>query len=131
MFAWVLRYALFAFGAPDTVVWMILSGVILHGICYDFFFVAGFIYIDKKAAKDIRAQAQGFVVLATYGLGMLIGTQVAGLLFNGMINPASPNVLSQWQSFWYIPAVLAAAVMVFFAVMFRDTEVERQTLAKA
>jgi len=130
MFAWVLRYVLFAFGAPDTVIWMILSGIILHGICYDFFFVAGFIYIDKKAAKDIRAQAQGFVVLATYGLGMLIGTQIAGYLFNGIIDPSSPNVLSQWQSFWYIPAVLAAAVMVFFAVMFKDTEVERQTLAK-
>jgi len=130
MFAWVLRYALFAIGATDTIVWMILSGIILHGICYDFFFVAGFIYIDKKAAKDIRAQAQGFVVLATYGLGMLIGTQIAGYLFNGMIDPTSPNVLSQWQSFWYIPAALAAIVMVFFAVMFKDTEVEQQTLAK-
>ena len=130
MFAWVLRYVLFALGAPDTIVWMILSGIILHGLCYDFFFVAGFIYIDKKAAHDIRAQAQGFVVLATYGFGMLIGTQVAGALFNGIIDPASPSVLSQWQSFWYIPAILAAAVMVFFAVMFKDTEVERQTLAK-
>jgi MFS family permease len=125
MFAWVLRYLLFALGAPDQVVWMILAGVILHGICYDFFFVAGFIYVDKKATKEIRAQAQGFVVLATYGFGMLIGAQLAGYLFNGMVDASSPEVFKQWQNFWYVPAVLAAIVMVFFAAMFKDKEIEK------
>ncbi|MCK9280740.1 MAG: MFS transporter [Melioribacteraceae bacterium] len=125
MFAWVLRYFLFALGAPDQVVWMILGGVILHGICYDFFFVAGFIYVDKKAVKEIRAQAQGFVVLATYGFGMLIGAQLAGYLFNGMVDVNSSDVFKQWQNFWYVPAVLAAIVMVFFAIMFKDKEVEK------
>lgn len=78
MLAWVARYALFAIGAPDAVAWMILLGVALHGICYDFFFVTGQIYTDKVADKKIRGQAQGMLVLFTLGLGMLIGAQIAG-----------------------------------------------------
>ncbi|MBC8148490.1 MAG: MFS transporter, partial [Verrucomicrobiaceae bacterium] len=78
MLAWVGRYLLFAIGAPDQVVWMIVAGVVLHGICYDFFFVTGQIYTDKKAPAGIRAQAQGLLVLFTLGIGMLIGAQVAG-----------------------------------------------------
>ena len=78
MLAWVGRYLLFALGAPDQVVWMIVTGVVLHGICYDFFFVTGQIYTDKKAPAGIRAQAQGLLVLFTLGIGMLIGAQVAG-----------------------------------------------------
>ena len=78
MLAWVVRYALFAVGAPDQVVWMIFTGVLLHGICYDFFFVTGQIYTDKVAPKQIRGQAQGMLVLFTLGLGMLIGAQVGG-----------------------------------------------------
>lgn len=78
MLSWVIRYLLFAFGAPDQVVWMILIGVIIHGICYDFFFVTGQIYTDKKAPEPIRTQAQGMLVLFTLGIGMLVGAQVAG-----------------------------------------------------
>ncbi len=96
-----------------------MSGVILHGICYDFFFVAGFIYVDKTASADIRGQAQGFVILATYGLGMLIGSQISGLLFNNIITGSS---LAEWQDFWIIPAIFAAAVMLFFGIMFKDTK---------
>ena len=117
MAAWVLRYLLFAAGAGDAIVWMILTGVILHGICYDFFFVAGFIYVDKTAPVDIRGQAQGFIILATYGFGMLIGSQVAGLLFNNLITGKS---LVEWQTFWLIPAVFAAIVLLFFAIMFKE-----------
>ncbi|MGJ8696932.1 MAG: MFS transporter [Verrucomicrobiaceae bacterium] len=80
MACWVLRYFLFAFGAPDQVVWMILVGVVIHGICYDFFFVTGQIYTDKKAPEGIRGQAQGMLVLFTLGIGMLIGAQVAGVV---------------------------------------------------
>ncbi len=78
MLAWVVRYALFSFAAADGVAWMILTGVILHGICYDFFFVTGQIYTDKAAPQQIRSQAQGLLVLFTLGLGMLIGAQIAG-----------------------------------------------------
>ncbi|QDT02977.1 Putative nucleoside transporter YegT [Rubripirellula lacrimiformis] len=78
MLAWVIRYALFAVGATDQIRWMIIGGIILHGICYDFFFVTGQIYTDKKAPPAMRAQAQGLLVMLTLGLGMMIGAQVAG-----------------------------------------------------
>ncbi len=78
MLAWVIRYALFALGTPDSVVWMMYGGIVLHGICYDFLFVTGQIYTDMAARKEIRAQAQGMLVLFTLGLGMLIGARVAG-----------------------------------------------------
>lgn len=118
MFAWVLRYALFSFGAPSAVFWMIMTGIILHGICYDFFFVAGMIYVDKKAKPEIRAQAQGFLVFITYGIGMLIGAQVAGRLFNKIVTDL--QALSQYQVFWIIPAIFAACVMLIFGFLFNE-----------
>ena len=83
MFAWVLRYLLFAGAAGDGIAWMIMAGIILHGICYDFFFVTGQIYVDKKAPKEIRGAAQGFLVQMTLGFGMFIGGLVSGMIFNG------------------------------------------------
>ena len=80
MLAWVVRYALFAFGAPAQIRWMIIAGIVIHGICYDFFFVTGQIYTDQAAPNRIRAQAQGLLVLFTLGLGMLIGAQIAGVV---------------------------------------------------
>lgn len=82
MLAWVIRYGLFALGADDRIAWMVLTGIILHGICYDFFFVTGQIYTDKVAPPSIRGQAQGMLVLFTIGLGMFIGAQVAGRVEN-------------------------------------------------
>ena len=87
MLAWVARYALFAIGAPDEIRWMIITGIVLHGICYDFFFVTGQIYTDKAAPKPIRAQAQGLLVFFTLGLGMFIGAQVAAKI-EGQHTPA-------------------------------------------
>ena len=81
MLAWMARYALFAYGAPDQVVWMILLGVVLHGICYDFFFVTGFMYTDQKASKDVQSQAQSMLVFFTQGIGMFIGYKVAANRF--------------------------------------------------
>jgi nucleoside transporter len=120
MGAWAVRYGLFALGAPESVQWMILMGIALHGICYDFFFVTGQIYVDKKSTPAIRGQAQGFLVLITYGVGMFIGAQVAGAVFNSFLGEASALTLLQWKSFWLIPAAFAVAVMVFFGLTFRE-----------
>ncbi|HET7039158.1 MAG TPA: MFS transporter [Gemmatimonadales bacterium] len=122
MAAWVLRYALFALAAPAAVFWMIVIGILLHGVCYDFFFVTGQIYVDKKSTPEIRGQAQGFLVLVTYGVGMLIGAQVAGNVYNRFLGGATSLTLDQWASFWWLPAGFAAVVMVFFAVMFRERD---------
>ncbi len=120
MLAWVVRYSLFAFGAPDTITWMILTGIALHGICYDFFFVTGQIYMDKKAGIEIRAQAQGLIVLVTYGIGMLIGAQIAGVLYNSFLKDEASLTLLEWQRFWWIPAAFAGLVLLFFITTFKD-----------
>lgn len=124
MLAWVARYALFALGAPAEVTWMIIMGIALHGICYDFFFVTGQIYVDKKSTPDIRGQAQGLIILITYGVGMLIGAQVAGMLYNSFLGTAEALTLQQWQSFWWIPAILAAVIMIGFLLTFDDKVIE-------
>lgn len=120
MLAWVIRYSLFAMGAPDTTTWMILTGIALHGICYDFFFVTGQIYMDKKASVEIRAQAQGLIILVTYGIGMLIGAQIAGVLYNSFLKDQATLSLQQWQGFWWIPAAFAAFVLLFFVTTFKE-----------
>ena len=127
MLAWALRYTLFALGAPDLVTWMILSGVALHGICYDFFFVAGQIYVDKKAKPEIRAQAQGLIIFVTYGVGLLVGAQIAGSVYNSFLGSATSLTLQQWQSFWWIPAVFAVIVLVIFILLFRERQQIRAT----
>ncbi len=119
MGAWTLRYALFALAAPHAIFWLIAIGILLHGVCYDFFFVTGQIYVDKKSTPAVRGQAQGFLVLVTYGIGMLIGAQVAGNVYNRILGGATSLTLDQWPSFWVLPAGFAAVVLVFFAVLFR------------
>ncbi len=128
MLAWVLRYSLFALGAPELVNWMILTGVALHGICYDFFFVTGQIYVDTKATPEIRGQAQGLIVFVTYGVGMLVGAQIAGFVYDRFLGDAQALTLQQWQNFWWIPAIFALAVLFLFIVLFRS---KKNTVAKA
>lgn len=130
MFAWVLRYAFFALGATDPIIWMIITGIALHGICYDFFFVTGQIYVDKKASANIRGQAQGLIVLITYGVGMFIGARVAGRVFNSFLGSAPSLSLNQWYDFWWIPAAFAAAVMIFFIIFFNDQVLDEDTTAE-
>ncbi|QDU38158.1 Putative nucleoside transporter YegT [Maioricimonas rarisocia] len=120
MLAWVARYGLFAMGAPDSILWMIMIGILLHGICYDFFFVTGQIYVDKKATSAIRGQAQGFLVLVTQGLGMLIGAQISGALFNSIVTAEGAEALPQWKDFWWIPCVAAGVIFLVFGALFRD-----------
>lgn len=120
MGAWVLRYGLFAIAAPDSIFWMIVTGVVLHGICYDFFFVTGQVYVDKKSTAKIRGQAQGFLVFITYGVGMLIGAQIAGIVYNSFLADATALSPEKWHNFWIIPGVFAGLVMIFFGLLFKD-----------
>jgi len=124
MGAWALRYVFFALGAPAGIFWMIIVGILLHGICYDFFFVTGQIYVDKKSNPAIRGQAQGMLVLVTYGLGMLIGAQAAGNLYNAFLGGADALTLDRWRQFWFVPAAFAVVIMIGFALLFND-RVER------
>jgi len=120
MLAWVARYLLFAIGAPDPVTWMIIAGIALHGVAYDFFFVTGQIYVDKKATDKTRGQAQGLIVLATYGVGLLVGAQVAGYIYNLFLEGRGALPLAEWFGFWMIPAAFAAVIMIFFIFTFYD-----------
>src|SRR6266704_2883436 len=103
----------------EVVFMLIIIGILLHGVCYDFFFVTGQIYVDKKSTPAVRGQAQGFLVLVTYGIGMLIGAQVAGNVYNRILGGATSLTLDQWPGFWVLPAGFAAVVLLFFAVLFR------------
>jgi len=130
MLAWTVRYALFALGAPHEIVWMIIVGIALHGICYDFFFVTGQIYVDKKSTPEIRGQAQGLIVLVTYGVGMLIGAQIAGAVYNSFLGNTEKLTLTQWNQFWWIPSIFALIVLIFFVLAFQDRKVEAQVAAE-
>ncbi len=120
MLAWILRYALFAVAAPSAIGWMIIAGIVLHGACYDFVYVAGQVYMDKKATPAIRAQAQGLFVLVSYGIGQGLGTLAAGWIFGDVMSSTSMPVLEQWQVFWIFPLAFAIMVTILFGFGFRD-----------
>jgi nucleoside transporter len=115
MLAWAVRYVLFAYGGQDNVAVLLITGIALHGICYDFFFVSGQIFTDSKAGEHYRSAAQGMITLATYGVGMLIGFSVAGAVSDHF----NVDGKHDWFRIWLYPAGFAAAVMVLFALLFR------------
>ncbi|MEM5496546.1 nucleoside permease [Paraglaciecola mesophila] len=119
MLAWVVRYALFAFGDADGGVALLLVGIALHGICYDFFFVSGQIYTDSKAGDKVKSAAQGLITLATYGVGMLIGFWVAGQITDKYTTVAGHS----WLDIWLFPAAFALGVFVIFMFTFKDEKV--------
>ena len=121
MLAWGIRYLLFAYGNAGDLFFMLVIGIALHGICYDFFFVSGQIYTDSKAGEKVKSAAQGLITLATYGLGMLIGFWVAGKIVDANVVNES---LHGWKSIWTFPAIFAAVVMVLFAFLFKNEKVE-------
>lgn len=134
MIAWVARYAMFSFGADDGVVWMMIGGILLHGICYDFFFVTGQIYTDKIAPPEIRSQAQGMLVFFTLGFGMFIGALVAGkieaahtVVVEATEPGAEPGKMVEWASLWLKPAGMAAMVMLLFAFAFSGKKADEST----
>lgn len=120
MIAWVLRYILFAFGDTGGGYWMLISGIILHGICYDFFFVSGQIYTDEKAGEHFKSAAQGLITLATYGVGMFIGAIVSGYIVDQYALSDGGHL---WKNIWLIPAGFAAIVLIIFAISFKDQEI--------
>jgi nucleoside transporter len=126
MLAWVTRYVLFAYGNIDAGYWMVLGGIILHGICYDFFFVTGQIYTDNLAGERFKSAAQGFITLATYGIGMLIGSLISGPIVDAYkVN----DKLHDWKMIWLIPAGIAAVVLILFMLFFRDKKLNTTATA--
>jgi len=117
MLAWAIRYALFAYGNAGDLSFMIIIGIALHGICYDFFFVSGQIYTNAKAGIKYKSAAQGLITLATYGVGMLIGFEIAGLIADSYT--ISTNVFN-WKMIWIIPSIIALVVFLLFAFTFND-----------
>ncbi|TAI47389.1 nucleoside permease [Flagellimonas allohymeniacidonis] len=121
MLAWTIRYLLFAYGDAGELAFMLIIGIALHGICYDFFFVSGQIYTDSKAGERYKSAAQGLITLATYGVGMLIGFWVAGKITDSYL--VSENV-HEWANIWTFPAIFAAVVLVLFLLLFKNEKIE-------
>ncbi|MDF3076808.1 MAG: transporter [Sphingobacteriaceae bacterium] len=121
MLAWAIRYAFFAYGNGSELSFLLILGIAAHGICYDFFFVSGQIYTNSKAGDRYKSSAQGLITLATYGVGMLIGFKIAGIISEAYkLGEASHD----WRMIWLIPAGIAAVVFLLFAVLFRDERVK-------
>ena len=122
MAAWTARYVFFAYGNNAELVWMLYAGILLHGICYDFFFVTGQIYVDTKAPGDLRAAAQGFIAFVTLGVGMFIGSWASGRVVDAYVIGSGHD----WNRIWLVPAAGAAFVLVLFALFFRSSEVRQE-----
>ena len=121
MLAWVVRYLLFAYGDVGELGFMLIIGIALHGICYDFFFVSGQIYTDSKAGEKYKSSAQGLITLATYGVGMLIGFGVAGEISKTYILSDGTHI---WETIWLYPSGFAVVVFVLFALLFKTEKVD-------
>jgi len=115
--AWLLRYVFFAFGDGGSGLWMAYMGIILHGVCYDFFFVTGYMYTEKKSSDKIKNAAQGLFTLASYGLGMVVGTYVSGFVVDAY---TTPDGVRDWHSIWMVPAYISIGVLVFFLLFFKE-----------
>ena len=120
MMAWVIRYLLFAYGDVGEKTFMLISGILLHGICYDFFFVSGQIFTDYKAGEKVKSAAQGLITLATYGLGMLIGFWIAGKVSDAFIMGSGKH---EWETIWKFPALFALGVFLLFLFIFKNEKI--------
>jgi nucleoside transporter len=116
MLAWTVRFLFFSYGDAGPGLWMLFAGIILHGVCFDFFFVTGQIYTDSKAGQKIQSSAQGLITMATYGVGMFIGTLLSGYVKDYY----TADQVSNWKSIWMVPAGIAAVVLVFFILLFKE-----------
>lgn len=123
MAAWILRYVCFAYGDTGTNTWMLYAGIVLHGICYDFFFVTGYMYTEKKAGEKIKNAAQGLFTFATYGVGMFIGTWFSGVIVDKY---KVAEKVHDWTSIWYVPALIAVGVLIYFLLFFKEKKEIRE-----
>ena len=123
MMAWVVRYLLFAYGDVGEKAYMLIIGILLHGICYDFFFVSGQIYTDFKAGEKVRSAAQGLITLATYGVGMLIGFWIAGKVSDTFLIQTGQH---DWDTIWKFPALFALGVFLLFLLIFKNEKINFQ-----
>ena len=114
--AWALRFFFFASGDLEAYYWMIISGILLHGICYDFFFVTGYMYTENKAGEKIKNAAQGLFTVATYGIGMTIGSWFSGIITDSNTIEGIKN----WEEIWMVPAYISGAVLLFLIVFFKE-----------
>ena len=118
MIAWTVRFLFFGYGDAGANLWMLFAGIILHGVCFDFFFVTGQIYTDSKAGIRIQSQAQGMITMATYGIGMWIGTLLSGYVKDHY----TVNQIVNWRSVWMVPSGIAAVVLILFVLFFKDNK---------
>lgn len=119
MLAWALRYIFFAYGDVNSNYWMLIAGIVIHGICYDFFFVTGQIYTENRAGERFKSSAQGFITLATYGFGMLMGYYLSGPVVDNWRTSATTH---NWQNIWLVPGGIALVVLILFMIFFRDRD---------
>ncbi len=116
MTAWILRYLCFAFGNSGSNLWMLYAGIILHGVCYDFFFVTGYMYTEKKAGERIKNAAQGLFTFASYGAGMFIGTWFSGFTLDYYTRGGG----HEWTNTWMVPAYVAVVALIYFLLLFKE-----------
>ena len=121
MLAWAVRYVMFAFGNADALMWMLWLGIVLHGICFDFFFVVGQIYIDRESPTALRAATQGLITFITYGVGMFVGAWLSGRVVDAYAHTGANGVVAHdWQSIWTFAGACSALVLVLFLLAFSE-----------
>ena len=129
LIAWIVRFICFGYGDGISSEWILYLAIILHGVCYDFFFVTGQIYTDNKAGEKIKNSAQGLITLATYGIGMGIGSKLSGIVLDKYTMTDAAGVVSHnWNGVWMIPAGIAAVVLVLFIIFFKDNNSQKASV---
>lgn len=120
LIAWIIRFVCFGYGDGISSEWILYLAIILHGVCYDFFFVTGQIYTDNKAGEKIKNSAQGLITLATYGIGMYIGSILSGKVLDKYTTKVGEVSTHDWTSVWMVPAAISAVVLLIFILVFKD-----------
>ncbi len=116
--AWAVRFGLFGmFSQSPSALWMLFTGILVHGMCYDFIFVMGRMYVDQRAGEDIRGAAQGLHAIVTLGLGMFVGSWLSGVVVEHYVKGTTHN----WQAIWLIPAAMSAVMVVVFGLFFKES----------